>query len=135
MAREVIRTCRAPVPVGPYSQGITFGEILFCAGQVALDPATGKLVEGDIIGEAAMVVRNLEGILEAGGSGLAQILRLDVFLTDMAVFPQVNAYLSGVFPEEPPARVTVEVSSLPLGARIEMAAIAARKQNRAQVER
>ncbi|MBN2719895.1 MAG: reactive intermediate/imine deaminase [Proteobacteria bacterium] len=134
MARGVVKTDKAPAPVGPYSQGITFGEILFCAGQIALDPAAGKLVEGDIVAEAAMVVRNLEGILEAGGSGLAQILRLDVFLTDMAVFPKVNAYLSGVFPEEPPARVTVEVSSLPMGARIEIAAIAARKKNRAWVE-
>jgi len=134
MARKVIQTSRAPAPVGPYSQGIAFGEILFCAGQIPLDPATGKLVEGDIVGEAAMVVRNLEGILEAGGSGLARILRLDVFLTDIAVFPQVNAYLSSIFPEEPPARVTVEVSSLPMGARIEMAAIAARKKNRAWVE-
>ena len=134
MARKVIQTSRAPAPVGPYSQGIAFGEILFCAGQIALDPAAGKLAEGDILAEAAMVVRNLEGILEAGGSGLSQILRLDVFLTDMAVFPRVNAYLSGVFPKEPPARVTVEVSSLPMGARIEMAAIAARKKNRVLVE-
>lgn len=135
MARGVVRTEKAPVPIGQYSQGITFGEILFCAGQVPLDPVTGKLVEGDIAGEAAMVIRNLEGILEAGGSGLAQVLRLDVFLTDMAVFTQVNAFLSGVFPEEPPARVTVEVSSLPMGARIEMAAIAARKKNRTWIER
>lgn len=127
MARTVLKTGKAPAPVGPYSQGIAFGGLIFCAGQIPLDPSTGRLVEGDPVKEAGMVIRNLEGVLGAGGSGLAQVLKLDVFLTDMGIFPEINAFLSGVFPEDPPARVTVEVSALPLGARVEMAAIAARK--------
>ena len=103
------------------------GNLVFCAGQIPLDPETGKLVNGDPVQEARTVIRNMEAILETGGSGLGQVLRLDIYLTDMGLFPEVNAFLSEVFPEEPPARVTVEVSALPLGARVEMAAIAARK--------
>ena len=128
MTRTIIKTGNAPAPVGPYSQGVGYGEVIFCAGQIPLNPVTGKLVEGDPVAEAQMVIRNLAAVLEAGGSCLEQILRLDVFLTDMAVFSEVNAFLSSVFPMDPPARVTLGVSVLPMGARIEMAAIAARKK-------
>ena len=128
MTRTIIKTGNAPAPVGPYSQGVGFGDVIFCAGQIPVNPVTGKLVEGGPVAEAQMVIRNLAAVLEAGGSGLEQILRLDVFLTDMAVFSEVNAFLSRVFPVDPPARVTVGVSALPMGARIEMAAVAARKK-------
>ena len=129
MERHVIRTGGAPAPIGPYSQGIGYGDIIFCAGQIPLDPVTGKLVEGDPASEAQAAVRNLQAVLEAGGSGLEEVLRLDVFLTDMGVFPEVNALLSEIFSgEDPPARVTVGVLALPMGARVEMAAIAAKKR-------
>lgn len=127
MTKTILKTGNAPAPIGPYSQGVGFGDLIFCAGQVPVDPVTGKLVEGDPLAEAQMVIRNLAAVLEAGGSGLEQILRLDVFLTEMKVFSEVNAFLSRVFPLDPPARVTIGVSDLPMGARIEMAAIAARK--------
>jgi len=126
MGRMVIRTEEAPASIGPYSQGVGFGDLVFCSGQIPLDPGTGKLIEGEISLEARMVIQNMKGVLEAGGSGIGKVLRLDVYLTDMALFPEINSFLSDVFPEDPPARVTIAVAALPLGARIEMAAIAAK---------
>lgn len=127
MERKIVSTERAPAAIGPYSQGIGWGDILFCAGQIPLDPITGKLVEGDITAQAARVVENLKAVLEEGGSGLDRVLRLDVYLTDLVQFAKVNEFLSTVFTQAPPARVTVEVSALPMGAEIEMAAVAARE--------
>jgi 2-iminobutanoate/2-iminopropanoate deaminase len=126
MEKAVIRTRNAPDAIGPYSQGIRFGDLVFCSGQIPLDPESGTLVEGDILTEARTVVRNMKGVLEAGGSGIGKVLRLDVYLTDMNLFPEINSYLSEVFPEDKPARVTIAVSALPLGARVEMAAIGQR---------
>jgi 2-iminobutanoate/2-iminopropanoate deaminase len=123
MRRKVLRTEKAPATIGPYSQGIGFGDLVFCAGQIPIDPATGKMVTGDIRAEARVVIENLKGILQAGGSGIGKVLRLDVYLTDMGLFPDLNEFLSEVFTVEPPARVTIGVSALPMGARIEMAAI------------
>lgn len=127
MKRRIIRTDKAPEAIGPYSQGISLGDLVFCAGQIPLDPATGQLIEGDIVRQTRRVVENLASVLEAAGSGLDRVLRLDVYLTDISVFPEINAVLSTVFPEEPPARVTVQVSGLPMDAAIEMAAIGARQ--------
>ena len=124
MDRKVIRTNRAPAAIGPYSQGIIWGDILFCAGQIPLDPSTGKLVDGDIREQVTRIIENLRAVLEEGGSGLERVLRLDVYLTDLSLFPEVNECLARVFADAPPARVTVEVSGLPMGAQIEMAAIA-----------
>ncbi len=125
MTRTTVHTSRAPQAIGPYSQGILNGGLLFCAGQIPLDPGTGQMVKGDIGAQTRRVLQNLQAVLEEGGSSLDSILRLDVYLTDLSLFPQVNEVLSGIFTREPPARVTVEVSGLPLGARIEVAAIAA----------
>ncbi|MFV2082707.1 MAG: Rid family detoxifying hydrolase [bacterium] len=127
MTRKVIQTDNAPAAIGPYSQAIVHGDLLFAAGQIPLDPDSGKLVEGPIETQAERVIDNLKAVLTEAGSGLDHVLRLDVFLVDLADFLKVNEYLTSVFPEEPPARVTVEVSGLPMGARIEMAAIAAVK--------
>jgi len=126
MTRTVLKSDRSPVPIGPYSQGIRFGDLVFCSGQIPLDPITGTMISGDITKEARMVVQNMKGILEAGGSTIEKVLKLDVYLTDMGLFPEINSLLAEVFPEDPPARVTICVLSLPMGARIEMAAIAAR---------
>ena len=128
MNRKVISTDRAPVAIGPYSQGISWQGAVFCAGQIPLDPSTGKLVEGDIREQVMRIMENLKAVLEEGGSGLDMVLRLDVYLTDLSMFPEVNDCLAKVFTDSPPARVTVEVSGLPMGAKIEMAAIAGKKK-------
>jgi 2-iminobutanoate/2-iminopropanoate deaminase len=126
MSRETIHTENAPAAIGPYSQGTALGDLVFTAGQIPLDPETGKVVEGDVVMQSGRVVENLSAVLKAAGTSLDRVLRLDVYLTDLSGFPAVNEYLSGIFPNDPPARVTVEVSGLPMGALIEMAAIASR---------
>lgn len=126
MRRKTIKTANAPAAIGPYSQGIISGDLIFCAGQLPMDPDTGTMVEGSFFSEARQVIDNVAAILEAGNSSLDKVVRLDVYLTDLDLFPEVNACLKEVFPDEPPARVTIEVSALPMGARIEMAAIATR---------
>lgn len=124
MERKAIKTVNAPAAIGPYSQGIVTGNLIFCAGQLPLDPTTATLVEGDFLSEAQRVVKNIAAILEAGNTSMDNVIRLDVYLTDLGLFPELNVYLEKVFPDEPPARVTIGVSALPMGARIEMAAIA-----------
>ena len=126
MNRKVVFTEKAPAAIGPYSQGISWKGTVYCAGQIPLDPSTGKMVDGDIQVQAKRVIDNLKAVLEAAGSDLGKVLRLDVYLTDMNLFPQVNEFLADIFVDDPPARATVEVSRLPMGAQIEMAAIAAK---------
>jgi len=126
MKRKVINTSQAPAAIGPYSQAIVSDDLIFCAGQIPLDPSTGTLVKGSLKEETRRIIENLKAVLEAGRSNLHQVLRLDVYLTDLGLFHEVNAFLEEVFPSEPPARVTIGVSALPMGARIEMAAIARR---------
>jgi len=123
--REEVRTDSAPAPVGPYSQGIRAGELVFVSGQIPLDPATGAKVEGEIEDEARQVLANLRAVLEAAGSGMDRVVRATVYLTDLALFPRVNAVYAEAFEVDPaPARATVEVSALPLGAQVEIDAIA-----------
>mgnify|MGYP005848779955 CR=1 FL=1 len=120
-----IRTDAAPAPVGPYSQAIRMGEFVFVSGQIPLDPGTGRIVQGEIEEEARQVIANLRAVLEAGGSGLERVVRTTVYLTDLALFPRVNAVYAEAFAAEPaPARVTIGVAALPLSARIEIDAIA-----------
>lgn len=127
MDRKTVATDLAPAAIGPYSQGIVWGDILFCAGQIPLVPDKMRLVKGDLREQVKRVMENLKAVLEEGKSSLDQILRLDVFMTDLSRFNEVNEVLTEVFSYEPPARVTVEVSGLPMGAEIEIAAIAAVK--------
>jgi len=123
--REV-RTQEAPAPVGPYSQAVRHGSSLFVSGQVPLDPGTGELVTGDIVLQAERVIDNLEAVLRAGGSSLQQVVRATVYLTDLTDFPRVNEVYARRFTGDPaPARATVQVAALPLGADIEIDAIAA----------
>ena len=120
-----IRTGAAPAPVGPYSQAIRTGELVFVSGQIPLDPGSGRSVEGEIEDEARQVIANLRTVLEASGSGLDRVVRTTVYLTDLALSPRVNAVYAEAFAAEPaPARVTIGVAALPLGARIEIDAIA-----------
>ncbi|MDF1536312.1 MAG: Rid family detoxifying hydrolase [bacterium] len=125
MKRHVVSTESAPAAIGPYSQAAVYGNLVFCAGQIPLDPGTDQLVEGDIVTQARRVIDNIEAVLAAAGSSLEKVLKLEVFLIDLADFPEVNSYLAGIFTSDPPARVTIGVSALPMGANIEMAATAA----------
>ncbi|MGD8352637.1 MAG: Rid family detoxifying hydrolase [Pseudomonadota bacterium] len=127
MDRKIVATDLAPAAIGPYSQGLIWGNILFCAGQIPLVPGKMRMVNGDIRTQVERVIENLKAVLEEGESSLDQVLRLDVFMTDLSRFNEVNEVLTEVFSNEPPARVTVEVSGLPMGAEIEIAAIAAIK--------
>jgi 2-iminobutanoate/2-iminopropanoate deaminase len=120
-----IRTAAAPAPVGPYSQAIRLGELVFVSGQIPLDPESGAIVPGEIEDEARQVLNNLKAVLEAAGSELARVVKATVYLTDMSLFPRINAVYAEAFDTDPaPARATVEVSALPLGARVEIDAIA-----------
>ncbi len=124
--RREVRTEAAPAPVGPYSQAIVHQGLLYASGQIPLDPKTGKLVEGEIEAQAEQVFANLRAVLEAGGSSMDRILRASIYLTDLSLFPRVNEVYARQFGAGPkPARATVGVASLPLGAGIEVDAIAA----------
>jgi 2-iminobutanoate/2-iminopropanoate deaminase len=122
--REVIETSAAPAAIGPYSQAIRAAGCVFVSGQIPLDPRTGALVEGGIEEQAAQALANLRAVLEAAGSGLDRVVRATVFLTDLGEFEAVNRVYARHFPARPPARVCVEVSGLPKGARVEIDAIA-----------
>ncbi len=122
--RKTVRTDKAPAAIGPYSQAVRSGGFLFCSGQIPLDPATGKLVEGGIEEQTERVLMNLEAVLAAGGATLAAVVKTTVFLADLADFPAMNAVYGRYFPEDPPARATVQAARLPAGARVEIEAIA-----------
>jgi 2-iminobutanoate/2-iminopropanoate deaminase len=129
MKRNVVRTAAAPGAIGPYSQAITVDlgnnrAMIFCSGQIATDPATGVLVEGDVAAQTRQVVNNLQAVLAAANAKLADIVRTTIFLADMNDFAAVNAAYGDYFPIAPPARVTVQAARLPRDARVEIDAIA-----------
>lgn len=121
---RAIRTNAAPTPVGPYSQAMRSGAHVFLAGQVGLDPASGKLVEGGIAAQTERVLNNLQAVMEAAGGSLQDIVKTTVFLTDFDEFAQMNTVYARFFPHDPPARSTVGVARLPLGAVVEIEAVA-----------
>lgn len=124
-SRQTITAGGAPAAIGPYSQAVRFGDLLFCSGQIPLDPATGELT-GDSAGEQARrCLQNLQAVCRAAGTTLERALRLTIYLTDMGDFAEVNEVYAGFFPAEEPARVTVGVNALPKGALVEIDAIAA----------
>jgi 2-iminobutanoate/2-iminopropanoate deaminase len=124
--REVIKTSSAPAAIGPYSQGIKVasGKMIFTAGQIPLDPATGEMVQGDIRAQTRRVLENVKAILVAAGAALADVVKTTVFLSDLNNFAAMNEVYAEFFPEKSPARSTVEVKALPKGAAIEIEAIA-----------
>jgi len=122
--REQISTTGAPAAAGPYSQAIRAGDLVFVAGQLGLDPATGEFVADDAAGQAVRVLANLAAILEAAGSGLDRLLKTTVFLVDIADWPTVNVVYERVVPQPFPARSAFAVKELPKGARVEIEAIA-----------
>lgn len=119
----------APAPIGPYSQAVEAGGFLFCSGQIPLDPATGKLVAGDIGAQTERVLANLGAVLEAAGSSLSDAVKLTVYLVDLKDFEALNQILAGRFPKKPPARAVVQVAALPKGAAVEMDLIAIKRQD------
>ncbi|WP_322765934.1 RidA family protein [Cyanobium usitatum] len=126
MQPEAVITASAPAPVGPYNQAVKAGGVLYCSGQIALDPATGLMVgAGDVEAETRQVLSNLQAVLEAGGSSPGQVLRTTVFLADLGDFARVNAIYAELFSDGvSPARACVEVAALPKGARVEIDCIA-----------
>jgi 2-iminobutanoate/2-iminopropanoate deaminase len=124
MQRVVVSTESAPAAIGPYSQAIAVGNLLFVSGQLATDPETGALAEGDIAAMTRQIFANIEKILLAGGSSLPQIVKTTVFMADLGDFQAMNAAYAEFFSENPPARSTVQVARLPRDARIEIEVIA-----------
>src|SRR5262245_38656540 len=122
--RRVIQAPNVAKPQSYYSQAIASGDLLFCSGQIAIDPATGQMVQGGIEAETEQVLKNLSGVLAAAGADLADVLKTTIYLADFSEFQAMNAVYLRAFPSEPPARATVGVSALPRGAKIELEAIA-----------
>ena len=118
--KEIISTDKAPRAIGPYSQAIRANGFIFTAGQIALDPASGKIVEGDIVSQTIRVLENLKGIVEAAGSSLDRTVKATVYLQTMSDFAAMNEVYARYFPNDPPARSTVEASRLPRDVRVEI---------------
>ena len=123
--KKTIATADAPAAVGSYSQAVAVGGLLFCAGQIPLDPATGELVAGDVAAQTERVCANIAAVLKAGGMTFANVAKTTVFLTDMAHFAAMNAVYAKYFTEPFPARSTVAVAGLPRGAMVEIEVTAA----------
>ncbi len=126
MARERIQTSGAPAAIGPYSQAIASSTLVFASGQIALDPASGQLVEGDVRAQTRQALHNLSAVLEAAGSSLGQVVKTTVFLVAMADFTAMNEVYGEFFASDPPARSTIAVAELPRNARVEIEAVALR---------
>ena len=124
MEREIVKTDRAPAAVGPYSQAVRVGHFVFTAGQVGIDPAAGKIVAEDVVGQTHQVMHNLREVLRQAGTDLDKVVKTTVFLQDMGHFKAMNGVYGGYFSDQPPARSTVEVAQLPIGALVEIEAIA-----------
>src|SRR5450759_5173031 len=123
--RETVTAPGAPAAIGPYSHAVRAGSLLFCSGQIPLDPATGELVGTTTVEQARQCLVNLTTVCEAAGASLADAVRLTVYMTDLARFAEVGEVYASFFAADPPARVTVGVAALPKGAQVEMDAIVA----------
>jgi 2-iminobutanoate/2-iminopropanoate deaminase len=124
LERTAVHTDEAPKAIGPYSQAIKAGDLIFCSGQIPLDPATGKLVAGEIGAQTERVMKNLEAVLQAAGSGLHLVVKSTIFLVDLGDFSAVNEAYGRFFADTPPSRATVQVAALPLGSRVEIEVVA-----------
>jgi len=123
MARLSIFTDKAPRAIGPYSQAVRAGNTVYLSGQIPLDPKSGELVSGDFALEARRVFDNLKAVAETAGDGFKDVVRVTIYLTDLANFPKINEIMAEYFQEPYPARVTIGVASLPRGARVEVDAV------------
>ncbi len=128
MERTIVRTAEAPAAIGPYSQAVVVPvgdkKMIFCSGQIPIDPATGSFVDGDVAAQTQQVLANLSAVLAAAGGSLADVVRTTIFLANMDDFAAVNAAYAERFPHDPPARATVQAAKLPRGAAVEIDAIA-----------
>jgi 2-iminobutanoate/2-iminopropanoate deaminase len=124
LMKTVISTNEAPTAVGPYSQAIAAGPFVFCSGQIPLEPETGTLIEGDISSQTKRVLQNIAAVLSAHGLGMEHVVKTTVFLTDLDTFAEMNIVYARHFPNDPPARSTIQVAALPKGANVEIEAIA-----------
>lgn len=124
--KEIILSEKAPKAIGPYAVANRWGDLIFAAGQLGLDPQTMELVPGGVEAETRQALTNLKHVLEAAGSGLEYVLKTTVFLRDMADFSKMNAVYAEFFPQNPPARSTVQVAALPKGGAVEIEAVAVR---------
>ncbi len=127
MKKRIVRTDRAPEPIGPYNQAVEMGGLVFTSGQIGMDPSTGKLVDGGIEAETVQALHNLQSVLEAAGATLSDVLKCTVYVTDMGDYPRINEVYGRFFKDGAPARSLVEVKALPAGARVEIDAIAHRQ--------
>ena len=122
--KDAIATHDAPAAIGPYSQAVRAGDLLFLSGQIPLDPATGQIVTGDVVAQTDRAMHNLRAILEAAGCALADVVRTTIYLVDLAQFAAVNEAYGRFFEPPYPARTTVQVAALPRGAQVEIDAVA-----------
>jgi 2-iminobutanoate/2-iminopropanoate deaminase len=122
--KSVVTSDKAPAAIGPYSLGIRYGNLVFASGSAGVDPKTGKLLTGGIEAETRQTLTNLSNILEGAGSSMANVLKTTVFLKDMGEFAKMNAIYAEFFDHDPPARSTIQAAALPLGAAVEIEAIA-----------
>jgi 2-iminobutanoate/2-iminopropanoate deaminase len=126
MTRHAVTTTGAPSAIGPYSQGLVSGDLVFCSGQLGLDPATGELVDGGVEAQTERALRNLTSVLDAAGASMADVVKTTIFLADISDFAAVNAVYARHMPDPAPARSTFAVGALPKGGLIEIEAIARR---------
>jgi len=123
--KKVISTTKAPAAIGPYSQGVVHGGVIYVSGQLPINPATGELCGGDISEQTTLVLENMRAIVEAAGSNMSNVLKTTILLTDLSHFAKVNEAYGVFFPSEPPARACYQVCALPKGADVEIEAICA----------
>lgn len=124
--KKIILTENAPAPIGPYSQAVEVGNMIYCSGQIPLDPKSGQVLTGDVQAQASLVMKNIEAVLTAAGLQFKNVVKTTIFLTDMKDFVAVNEIYGKYFPENPPARSTVAVAGLPKGVQVEIEVIASR---------
>jgi 2-iminobutanoate/2-iminopropanoate deaminase len=128
--KDIIKTDRAPQAIGPYSQAVRVGELIFASGQIPIDPATGEFVAGGIAEQTEQVLRNLTEVFAAAGAGMNQVVKTTVFLADIGDFTAMNEVYGRFFAADPPARATVQAGRLPRDARVEIEAIAVSTRDR-----
>lgn len=123
-SKKIIQTDKAPKPVGPYSQAVQFGNLMFCSGQISIDPKTNEVFLGPVKEQAELVMKNIEAVLTHAGLSFKNIIKTNIFLTNMNDFPVVNEVYGRYFSENPPARSTIAVAALPKGVNVEIEIIA-----------
>lgn len=126
MPKRIILTDKAPAPIGPYSQAVSVGDLVFLSGQIPLDPTSGELVDADIETATRRVLDNIRAVLESEGLTFRHVVKTTVFMKDLSLFPRMNAVYATAFPENPPARSTVQAAALPKGVSVEIEVVASR---------